>query len=156
MYNDFYNNANTITQTAAVDETWIIISAVVALLGGIVAYILFVSKKNNGEYTGFVAWLHDFLNFKKFFIEVVLKTLYVISTIFITLSSFSFIGSSVATFFLWLILGNIVNRVAYEFVLMFLTLVNNTTEINKKMGTKKEPEKAVVKIRKKEDKEKEE
>ncbi len=156
MYNDFYNNANTITQTSTVDETWIIISAVVALLGGIVAYILFVSKKNNGEYTGFVAWLHDFLNFKKFFIEVVLKTLYVISTIFITLSSFSFIGSSVATFFLWLILGNIVNRVAYEFVLMFLTLVNNTTEINKKVGAKKEPEKAVVKIRKKEDKEKEE
>ncbi len=156
MYNDFYNNANTITQASTVDETWIIISAVVALLGGIVAYILFVSKKNNGEYTGFVAWLHDFLNFKKFFIEVVLKTLYVISTIFITLSSFSFIGSSVATFFLWLILGNIVNRVAYEFVLMFLTLVNNTTEINKKMEAKKEPEKAVVKIRKKEDKEKEE
>lgn len=156
MYNDFYNNTSTITQASTVDETWIIISAVVALLGGIVAYILFVSKKNDGEYTGFVAWLHDFLNFKKFFIEVVLKTLYVISTIFITLSSFSFIGSSVATFFLWLILGNIVNRVAYEFVLMFLTLVNNTTEINKKMGVKKEPEKAVVKIRKKEDKEKEE
>ncbi len=156
MYNDFYNNANTITQASTVDETWIIISAVVALLGGIVAYILFVSKKNNGEYTGFVAWLHDFLNFKKFFIEVVLKTLYVISTIFITLSSFSFIGSSVATFFLWLILGNIVNRVVYEFVLMFLTLVNNTTEINKKMGTKKEPEKSIVKIRKKEEKEKEE
>ncbi len=151
MYNDFYN-PNTITQPSGVDETWIIISAIVALIGGVVVYLLFVSKKNNGEYTGFVAWLHDFLNFKKFFIEVVLKSLYVISTIFITLSSFSFIGSSVAAFFLWLILGNIVNRVAYEFILMFLTLVNNTTDISKKISnTKKEPEKAMVKIRKKEE-----
>ena len=45
----------------------IIISAVLAVVGGIAAYFLFVSKKNNGEYTGFVAWLHDFLNFKIYF-----------------------------------------------------------------------------------------
>ncbi len=67
-----------------------------------------------------------------------------VTTIFITLSSFSFIRISIATFFLWLILGNILVRIAYEFVLMFLTLVGNTSDINKKMGPlKKETEKAV-------------
>lgn len=150
MYSDFYNT-DYITSTSSVDSTWMIISAIVALIGGIVIYLLFVSKKNNGEYTGFVAWLHDFLNFKTFFIEVVLKTLYVIFAIFITLSSFSFLSSSVAIFFLWLILGNIINRVVYEFILMFLTLVNNTSEINKKLVSH-EPEKTTVKTRKKEEK----
>ena len=136
MYNDFYNPSTITTNTLDVDSTWIIISAVLALIGGIVAYILFVSKKKN-EYKGFVAWLHDFLNFKVYFIDMVLKVLYLIVTIFITLSSFSFIRISIASFFVWLILGNVVVRIAYEFVLMFLTLVNNTSEINKKLGNQK-------------------
>ena len=62
-----------------------------------------------------------------------LKTLYVICTIYITLGSFSLIGSSVAAFFLMLIMGNVMLRVGYEFILMFLTLVNNTTDINSKL-----------------------
>lgn len=156
MYSDFYND-NLVTQTtsSSVDTTWMVISLVLALVVGVVGYFLFVSTKNNGEYKGFVAWLHDFLNFKTFFIEMVLKVLYIVATVFITLSSFSFLGSSVATFFLWLILGNIINRVAFEFILMFLTLVNNTTEINKKMGTQKKETTEKPKKREKE-KEKEE
>lgn len=138
MYNDFYNtNPIQTTQVLMPDTTWIAISAILALVGGIVIYFMFVAEKN-GKYTGFIAWLHDFLNFKTFFINMVLKILYIVTTLFITLSSFSFISVSVAAFFLWLILGNIVSRVAYEFVLMFLTLVNNSTEINKKLGEKKE------------------
>lgn len=151
-YNDFYNN-DLVSQGASVDSTWIIISAVLALIGGVVAYIMFISNKKS-EYVGFWKWLHDFLNFKTFFIEMVLKVLYVVTTIFITLSSFSFIGVSVATFFLWLILGNIINRIVYEFILMFLTLVNNTTEINNKMpSVKKEVvEKPSPRAKKKEEK----
>lgn len=150
MYSDFYN---TPIQSSSVnlDTTWIAISAVLALVGGIVIYFMFVADKK-GVYTGFVAWLHDFLNFKTFFINMVLKILYVVTTLFITLSSFSFISVSVATFFLWLILGNIVNRVCYEFILMFLTLVNNSTEINKKLGSKKEEVRATSKLRRKEEK----
>lgn len=150
MYSDFYN---TPIQSSSVnlDTTWIAISAVLALVGGIVIYFMFVADKK-GVYTGFVAWLHDFLNFKTFFINMVLKILYVVTTLFITLSSFSFISVSVATFFLWLILGNIVNRVCYEFILMFLTLVNNSTEINKKLGSKKEEFRATSKLRRKEEK----
>ena len=155
MYNDFYN-ASTVT-THTVDGTWLIVSAVLAVVGGLAAYFLFVAKKNNGEYTGFVAWLHSFLNFKKFFIEAVLKVLYLITAIYITLSSFSFISSSVATFFLVLIFGNIIARISYEFVLMFLTIVNNTTEINEKLtAPKKEVEKTSVKAKKKVEKEEDE
>lgn len=149
MYSDFYTTTPPVT-TTSVDSTWMIISAVLAIVGGIVAYILFVSKKNNGEYTGFVAWLHDFLNFKKYVVEIILKVLYLICAIFITLSSFSLIGTSVAGFFLYLILGNILARVSYELILMLITIVNNTTEINKKLSSKekKESEKPTQKSKK--------
>ena len=123
---------------AGVDGTWMIISLVLAIVGGIVGYIMFVSKKNKGEYTGFVAWLHDFLNFKKYLIELILKVTYAIFAIYITLSSFSFISVSIAYFFLYLVFGNVLLRLFYELIMFMITIVNNTTEINKKLGGKKE------------------
>ena len=124
-----------------VDTTWMIISLVLAIVGGIVGYIMFVSKKNNGEYTGFVAWLHEFLNFKKFLVEIILKVTYAIFAIYITLSSFSYISFSIAYFFLYLVFGNIILRLIYELIMFIVTLVNNTTEINQKLGKNKKEEK---------------
>lgn len=121
-----------------IDGTWMIISLVLAIVGGIVGYIMFVSKKNKGEYTGFVAWLHDFLNFKKYLIELILKVTYAIFAIYITLSSFSFISVSIGYFFLYLVFGNVLLRLFYELIMFMITIVNNTTEINKKLGGKKE------------------
>ena len=131
-----YNDYSHSVQTVGIDSTWLIISAILAIVGGIVAYVLFVSKKNEGEYSGFLSDLHDFLNFKKYFIEVILKVMYLITAIFITLGSFSFIGTSVALFFLMIIVGNITARISYELILMMLTIVNNTSEINKKLSQK--------------------
>ncbi len=140
MYSDLYDKA--FTSGPSVDSTWIIVSFVLAIVGGIVAYIMFVAKKNNGEFTGIVAWLHDFLNFKTYIIDVILKVLYLIIAIFITLSSVSFIPVSIAAFFVWLIFGNLAARICYEFILLFLTLVDNTTQINKKLTSiKKDKEK---------------
>lgn len=137
MYNDFYSTG--IINSSA-DFTWTIVSVVLALVGGVAAYAIFVSKKNEGEYNGFLEWLHNFLNFKTFFIETILKLLYIICAIFITLNSFSFIRISIAQFFAVLIFGNLTARIGFELILLLITLVNNTTEINKKMPnvTKKE------------------
>ena len=139
MYSDFYEP--TTLPTSTVDSTWLTISFVIAILGGIAAYILFISKKNDNN-NQFVRWLHDFLNFKTFFLDIALKVLYAITAIYITLGSFSFIRISVATFFLVLILGNIIARIAYEMLLLIVTLVNNTTEINEKMGNLPKKEKS--------------
>ena len=97
--------------TSADPGVWMIVSFVLAIVGGIVAYFLFTSKKNNGEYKGFVAWLHSFLRFDKMMIEALLKIVYLVLTIFITLSSFGFISTSFLTFLLYLIVGNLVLRI---------------------------------------------
>ena len=115
---------------------WIIISMVLAVVGGIVLYFTFLKKDNEGKYTGFLGWMYDFLTFKKLTIESVLKILYLICALFITLSSFAMISVSFLTFLVYFVVGNLVARIAYELILVRLIICRNTTEINKKLDKK--------------------
>lgn len=120
-------------------QTWLIISIVVAIIGGICLYFTFLSKDNEGKFNNFLGYLYDFLTFKKMWIETLLKITYLILAIYITLSSFTLIGINFLSFLMTLILGNVLLRIAYEFSLVLLTICRNTTEINSKM--KKESKK---------------
>ncbi len=111
---------------------WVIISAILALVGGILVYVLFLNKKNEKKFTGFVKWLYDFLSFKTLTIEMLLKVFYLIGAIFITLGSFAFIGTSALAFFGMLILGNLVLRVIYEGSLLVILIYKNVKELNEK------------------------
>ena len=117
---------------------WIIISAVLAIILGLVLYFTFLRKKNEGRFKGFTGWLYDFLNFKKLTIESVLKITYLMLTIFITLASFSLIHLNPLTFLLTLVFGNLGLRIAYEFSLLMILICRNTTEINSKLNKKDE------------------
>ena len=97
---------------------------------------MFLNKKNEGKFNGFVGWLYDFLSFKKMFMEALLKILYLIVALFITLSSFASIGTNFLAFLLTLTIGNIIARLVYEFALLLLVICRNTTEINKKLSRK--------------------
>ena len=118
------------------NSVWIIISAVVAVIGGIVLYFTFLSKKNEGKYTGFLGWMYDFLTFKKMVIENILKILYIILAAFITLSSFAALSSSFLAFIGYLVVGNLVARIMYELFLVVLIICRNTTDISKKLDKK--------------------
>lgn len=113
---------------------WTIVSVILAIIGGIVLYFTFLSKKNEGKFTGFLGWLYDFLTFKKMMIENVLKILYIIVALFVTLSSFGLISMSFLAFLLTLVIGNVLTRVIYELLLVKLVICKNTTEINKKLN----------------------
>ena len=110
---------------------WTIIALVIAVIGGICLYFTVFSKKNEGKYKGFMAWLYDFVKFKKMCAATILKITYMISAIFITLWSFAFI-TQVLLFFGMLILGNLFLRVAYEFSLVLLSIHENVVELNEK------------------------
>ena len=117
---------------------WLIVSLILAIVGGILIYFLFLSKKNEGKFKGFLGWVYDFLSFKKFFLEAVLKITYLIVAIYITLSSFAMIASNFLGFILTLVLGNVLARIIYEFSLLVLVICRNTTEINAKLSNKKD------------------
>lgn len=108
-----------------------IIAAILAIIGGILLYFLFVKKKEDPK-GKFAKWLKDFLSFKIMWIEGILKVVYYMATIFIILFSFSFLslgGTGVLTFFMCLILGPIFIRLAYEMTMMFIMIWRNTRDI---------------------------
>ena len=113
-------------------QVWTIVSLILALIGCFVVYFIFVAKKDTPKQK-FLAWLKEFLSFKKMLIEVILKISYLFFAIFITLGSFSLIGTSFLAFLLTLVFGNLIIRLIYEGVLMMIMIWKNTTEINKKM-----------------------
>lgn len=136
MYNS-YGVSSTILDSSpkfVASGIWTIISVILAIIGGIVLYFTFLSKKNEGKFTGFLGWLYDFLTFKKMMIENVLKILYIIVALFVTLSSFGLISISFLAFLLTLVIGNVLTRVIYELLLVKLVICKNTTEINKKLN----------------------
>ena len=110
---------------------WTIISIVIAIGGGIALYITFL--RSDKKFTGFIAKLKDFLNFKTLLLEDILKISYLILAIFITLYSFGLIGTSVIAFLVTLIIGNLVLRISYELSMLLIKICRNTTEINDKM-----------------------
>lgn len=134
MYSSSYGKTSSSLLNSATSEfVWIIISLILAIVGGLVVYFVFLSKKNEGKFTGFLGWLYDFLSFKKMTLEAILKVTYLMVAIYITLSSFALIGTSFIAFLVQLIVGNVITRLVYEFSLILLVICRNTTEINKKL-----------------------
>ncbi|MBR3230416.1 hypothetical protein IKF73_00060 [Candidatus Saccharibacteria bacterium] len=122
---------STYTTTAQGIWIWGIIALILAIVGGILVYFLFVKAKTPTK-GKFVTWLKDFLSFKIMWIEALLKIAYYIATIFIVLFSFSYLalgGAGFLAFILTLVLGPIVIRLVYEASLMFVMIWHNTKEI---------------------------
>lgn len=141
MYGYGYNNAYGSSLNVSGLEglgIWMIISIIIAIAGAIVIYILFLNKENENKFTGFTAWLYDFLSFKKMLLEVILKVCYLITAIYLTLFGLGLLSVNVLTALITIVFGNVIARIAYEFSLILLTICRNTTEINKKL---KNPEK---------------
>lgn len=138
-----------------------IFASLAALALTIVAFVLIIPKsKRKGMTNPFLIFLHDLFNFKQLWLEKIFKFLYVLSTI-----SCVAIGIPMIFWFekryyyssfyrdydnftyewrgyigiLLVILGPIVVRIAFEAIMMFILLVKNTMEINKKMDDKPEP-----------------
>lgn len=114
---------------------WGIISLVLAVVGAIVIYFLFLKPKK--EYPNkFVNWARDFFNFDKMVVEVIVKITYLFFAIFITLGSFSLIAVNFFAFLLSLTVGNIVIRIVYEMLTIRIMIWKNTTEIKKELSKK--------------------
>lgn len=103
---------------------WTIVAMVLALGGGITLYFTFLRSKKKPA--GFMGKVKDFLCFKKFGLEEILKFTYPIFAIFITLYSFVFITTDVAQFFKLLLGGNVALRLVYELLTMISNIEKNT------------------------------
>ncbi len=114
---------------------WGIVSLVLAIIGGILVYFLFVQSKTEPK-GKFVKWLKDFLAFKIMWIEPIMKVIYYIGTIFCILASFALISTSFLAFIITLIGGPIMIRLVYEAFMMFIMIWRNTRDIAKNVDKK--------------------
>lgn len=111
-----------------------VILFLIALVGGICAYLMFVKSDEEPKDPRLVK-LKEFLSFKKMIIEGLLKATYIIFALFVTLFSFQImIGTSFITGLMMLILLNIMLRIGYEASLIVLLIWRNTSDISKKLG----------------------
>ena len=133
MFVDSYDYGITNPVGFNASGVWIIISLVVAIIGGICLYFTVFSDKNERKYQGFMSKLYDYVKFKKMYITVILKVSYLVFAIYLTLVSFTAISTSFLAFLLILIFGNLILRLIYEFSLVLLSIQENVSEINKKM-----------------------
>ncbi|MBQ6375416.1 hypothetical protein IJJ37_00565 [Candidatus Saccharibacteria bacterium] len=123
-----YSGVGSSSSNMAAAGIWTIIAAILAIVGGILVYFLFVKSKTEPK-GKFLKYLKDLLAFKTMWIEPVLKVFYYIATIFIVLFSFTFIGSSFLSFIICFLAGPIVIRLIYEMTMMFIMVWKNTQEI---------------------------
>ena len=129
-----YGNLGKYT-VASIDSgagVWTIIAFVLAIVGAVIAYFLFVKPEKKYPQK-FVNWLRSFLNFNEMLIEPILKVTYIFLALFVTLTSFNYISVNFLAFLLTLVLGNLAIRVVYEASMMMVGIWKNTKEINKKM-----------------------
>lgn len=124
---------NAISASSSSSTSGSLIAFIVAIAASIVIYFVFMDKKEESKYTGFVKNLYDFLHFKINFIEAFLKIAYITTTLYVTITSFSLIKLDVALFFMTLILGNIIIRILYEAAFLLYNIYLNTKEINSKL-----------------------
>ena len=120
-------------------QIWGIIALILAIVGSILIYFLFVRSKNpvKGK---FAKWLKDFLSFKIMWIEPILKVVYYAATIYVMLLSFSFLsmgGYGFLMFLVFLIVVPIGIRLAYEATMMFIMIWRNTRDIAENTNKKK-------------------
>lgn len=137
FYNDFtYPTKTNIMVTSNDAFIWIVLSVVIAIVGGIAIYYAFLNKNNDNKLTGFSKSLYDFLSFKKAYLDELLKLIYVIVTIGMNLLLLTNIFNHFFITVLSIIFGNVALRITYELLFLFINLCQNVSEINNKMSNK--------------------
>lgn len=116
-------------------------AVIISIILTILLAILVVPEKRRNGLPKFFQVIHDICDFKGLLLEKVLKILYIFSTINVMLTGiftwfsggYNF-GLTFLTGLLILVLGPILVRLAYEFLMLFVLLVKNVIQINNKLN----------------------
>lgn len=118
-------------------------AVIISIILTVLLVVLVVPAKRREGLPKFFQVVHDICNFKGLLLEKVLKVLYIFSTINVMLTGIFTWFSGGYNFglrfligLLILVLGPILIRLAYEFMMLFVLLVKNVIQINNKLNGK--------------------
>lgn len=126
-YNDYYIEPAKSANSLNMQVIWLVLGITLLVGAGIVLYYTIFNKKviyNNK----FMKGLYDLVHFKYFVISDILKIAYIIAVLFIIMVSFKYIGRW--QFLIILVGGNLILRIGFEFILLFIDLCNNVKNIS--------------------------
>ena len=124
------------------------IAATIGMIATVAAIVLLYVKVLPKKYDGkldnkYLQWLHNYFNFKRLYIEDILKFLFVVGTVMCVCFGFFMMFSVTETYFgdqsnlttglILLIVGPITMRFIFELQMMGVMLVRNVMDINKKL-----------------------
>ncbi|MGN1414637.1 MAG: hypothetical protein ACI4WY_10390 [Anaerovoracaceae bacterium] len=111
------------------------IAAVLSALLGIVLFFTFFRKKNEGKYTGVKGKLYHLMNFNRFYAEEILRFLYIVATCCVTVCGIvSIILGSFLMGICQLVVLNIVLRIVFELLMMFIMLCRKTVSMDRRLS----------------------
>lgn len=111
------------------------IGLIVGIIAAFALFFGFMTKKNEKRFQGIFMRAYDFLHFKKFIIEGILKFFYVLCACICTFIGVFQILSLVGFLpgVLTMIFGNLIIRIIYELLLIVVLVCKNISGINQKM-----------------------
>lgn len=114
--------------------TFLVVAVLAAIILGVVLYFTFLSKKNEGKYKGVTEKIYNFFSFNKFYTEEIMKLLYIVmAAVLVVVGVVMLFTYSLVGGLLILVLGNILLRICYELIMMFIILCRKTVSVDKKL-----------------------
>lgn len=121
-----------------------ILGAIMAIGATVCAFIFIMPEKKREKLPKVLKMIADILDFKDLLLEKIMKVLYIFATAYCLMTGFFMLMAGTTNYWggfqsaagrglLVMFVGPIVVRLAFETVMMFILLVKNTIEINKKM-----------------------
>lgn len=124
----------------------LVLGVIATIAAMIYIYIVIMKEEKYSQLPPFCQKLHDLFNFKKLWLESILKFFYILSTVFCVIMGALLLVSVQRGFYgdtstfgaglAILIAGPIVIRLVYESTMMFIILVKNTIQINNRLAGK--------------------
>jgi len=111
------------------------IAAAVAAVLGVILFFTFFRRKNEGRFSGLKGKIYDFMTMYRFYTEDILRFVYIVSTCVITVTGIvSIILGSFVAGILLLVAANLVLRLCFELVMMFVLLCRKTVSLERKVS----------------------
>lgn len=108
-----------------------LVALIIALVGAVIVAALFLGQKNKGRYKGLMQKISAHMNFDRFLLSSILKFLYAFAVLYcVVYGLISMFSGTFVTGLLLLLLGPVGLRVAFEQLLLLLSLREEASETN--------------------------
>ena len=104
-----------------------------ALVAAVLICVFILPEKRRARLTGFLAKVHEFVNFNVLIVEKLLKILYILCTcVTVFFGVFVLFSINALSGLLIIVIGSVLIRVGYEMTMLLIIGVNNLIQLNRK------------------------